>query len=84
LAKVAGESVGGGDGVGTGLEFDSAVAAVRTNLLIDQPVRYSIQRLTARAANTIVRWASMESCARWQIGRVCRSLVVGADHERLR
>jgi RNA-directed DNA polymerase len=37
--------------------------AVRTNRLIDQPVRSSIQRLTARAANTMVRCASIES--RW-------------------
>ena len=29
-----------------------------TNLRIDQPVWCSIHRLTARAANTIVRWAS--------------------------
>jgi len=33
------------------------------NFLIDQPVQCSIQRLMARAANTMVRWASMES--RW-------------------
>jgi hypothetical protein len=37
--------------------------AVRTNFRIDQPVACSVQRLTARAANTMVRWASMES--RW-------------------
>jgi len=42
---------------------------VRTNFLIDQPVWASIQRLTARAANTTVRWASMESRLRWQTGR---------------
>jgi hypothetical protein len=32
---------------------------------MDQPVWFSIQRLTARAANTMVRWASMESRLRW-------------------
>jgi hypothetical protein len=32
-----------------------------TNFLIDQPVRASTNLLTARAAKTIVRWASMES-----------------------
>jgi hypothetical protein len=35
----------------------------RTSFLIAQPVVASIQRLTARAANTIVRRASIES--RW-------------------
>jgi hypothetical protein len=30
-----------------------------------QPVIVSILWLTARAANTIVRWASMESRLRW-------------------
>ncbi len=35
--------------------------AVLTNLRIDQPVWRSIQWLTARVANTMVRWASIES-----------------------
>jgi hypothetical protein len=35
--------------------------AVRTNYLIDQPVWALIRPLTARAAKTIVRWASMDS-----------------------
>ena len=35
--------------------------AVRTNLRIDQPVWASIQRLTAGAAKTMVRWASIEA-----------------------
>jgi hypothetical protein len=39
--------------------------AVLTNFLIDQPVWASIHLLTARAANTIVRCASMESRLRW-------------------
>jgi len=39
--------------------------AVFTNLRIDQPVWCSIQRLTARAANTMVRWASIESRRWW-------------------
>jgi hypothetical protein len=39
--------------------------AVLTNFLIVQPVCASIQRLTARAAKTMVRWASMESRLRW-------------------
>src|SRR2546429_3915123 len=37
--------------------------AVRTNLRIDQPVRCSIQRETASAANTMVRCAS-EQCSK--------------------
>ena len=39
--------------------------AVLTNFLIDQPVWCSIQRLTAMAANTMVRCASMESRRWW-------------------
>jgi hypothetical protein len=53
-AEVAGQGVGCSDGVVVGLDFDGAVAAgVRTNFLMDQPVRASIQRLMARAANTL-------------------------------
>jgi hypothetical protein len=47
---------------------DSGGAA--DELLIDHPVASSIQRLTARMANTIVRWASIESRLWWQIGRL--------------
>ena len=39
--------------------------AVRTNFLMLQPVWCSIQWLTARAANTMLRWASMESRVWW-------------------
>jgi hypothetical protein len=39
--------------------------AVLTNMRIDQPVWRSIQRLTASAAKTMVRWASIESRLRW-------------------
>jgi len=46
---------------------------VLTNFLMDQPVVSSIQRATARAANTIVRWASIESRVRWKIGRAAKS-----------
>src|SRR5437773_42096 len=52
-----------GDGVGAGPDLDDAVAAGRlTNFLIDQPVVFSMWRLTARAANTTVRWASAPGC----------------------
>lgn len=37
---------------------------VRTNFLMLQPVTSSIQRLTARAASTMVEWASIESLVR--------------------
>jgi len=37
--------------------------AVRTNFLIDQPVVSSLQRLIARAVNTMLRLASIDS--RW-------------------
>jgi hypothetical protein len=64
VAQVVGQWVGGSDGVGTGRNFDGAGAAVvRVNFLTGQPVLSSIQRLTARAANTMVRWASIE--LRW-------------------
>ena len=50
--------------------------AVLTNFLIDQPVCTSIHLLTARAANTTVRWAPME-CSRHRApgwpGRVGRA-----------
>jgi len=39
--------------------------AVLMNLRMDQPVRRSIYRLTARAAKTIVRCASIELRLRW-------------------
>ena len=39
--------------------------AVLTNLRIDQPVCCSIHRLTASAANTMVKCASMESRRWW-------------------
>jgi len=68
--------------------------AVLTNLRMDQPAWRSIRRLTARAAKTMVRWASIESRVRWKTGRARRSLLairerlldleepaVGADHE---
>jgi len=43
--------------------------------LIDQPVWRSSQWLTARAAITMVRWASMESHLWWSIGRARRSVL---------
>jgi hypothetical protein len=61
---------------------------------MDQPAWSSIRRLTARAANMIVRPASMELRLRWQMGRARMSLpgirndfpgleqlVAGAGHE---
>jgi hypothetical protein len=66
LTEVLGKRVGGGDDVLAGLDLDGAVAAGSLDdFLIDQPVRASNHRLTARAANTIVRWASIESRLRW-------------------
>src|SRR5262249_21380904 len=66
--------------------------AVRTKLLIAQPVWAWIQRLTERAPNATGRWASMESRWRWEVGRSWRPGVVsrqgfssspvgGADHD---
>jgi hypothetical protein len=66
LSEVGGQGVGGGDGVVVDLDFDGAVAAGGADeFLIDQPVWFSIQRLTAKAAKTMVRWASSESRVRW-------------------
>ena len=54
--------VGGGDDAVAGLDRDGAERrVVLTNLRIGQLVWCSIRQLTARAANTIVRSASMES-----------------------
>jgi len=41
-------------------------------VLIETPVRCWASREIARAANTIVRWASMESRVRWKNGRASR------------
>jgi len=66
LLEVVGEGVGGGDGVRAGLDGDGAVAAGGADeFLMLQPVVVSIQWLTARAAKTMVRCASMESRVRW-------------------
>lgn len=65
MAEVAGEGVGSGDGVGACLDLDGAVAAaVLTNLRIDQPVCCSGHLLTASAAKTMVRCASIEFLVR--------------------
>jgi hypothetical protein len=65
VSEFAGNGVGGGDGVRVGLDCDGAVAAGSSDeLLMLQPVVVSIQWLTARAADTLVRWASMESLYR--------------------
>ena len=48
--------------------------AVLMNLRMDQPVWCSIQRLTASAAKTMVRCASIESRRWWKTGLACRSL----------
>lgn len=62
MAEVVGEGVGGGEVCRPAwISIVGYRRAVLTNLLMDQPVRASIHRLTARAANTMVRCASMES-----------------------
>ena len=66
LIEVGGQGVGGGDGMAAGSDFDGVVAAGGADeFLIDQPVWFSIQRLTAKAAKTMIRWASIESRVRW-------------------
>jgi hypothetical protein len=60
--EFGGQGVGGSDGVRAGLDLDGVIAVgVLTDLQMDQPVWCSIQRWTASAANTMVRWASIES-----------------------
>jgi len=56
--------------------------AVRTNFLIDQPVWASIQRLTARAANTTVRVAVASSQGRAP-GRFTPATAAGDRPERM-
>jgi hypothetical protein len=47
LAKVGGQGVGGGDGAGSGLDVDGAMAAGRCGrTLIDQPGRLGLMRRT--------------------------------------
>jgi len=56
LAEVVGNGVGGGDGAGASLDLVGAVTAGSADEFpIDRPVRASIQRGTAKTANTIVR-----------------------------
>ena len=72
-AEVAGQGIGGGDGVGSGLDLDSAVAAGGADESPDRPACPVFgQRLTGMAANPIVRWAPIESRRWWQAGRACR------------
>jgi hypothetical protein len=67
--RSSGLGVGGGDDVAAGLELDAAVAAGGADeLRMGQLVWRSIQRERARAASTIVRWASMESRWWWPTG----------------
>ena len=47
--------------------------SVWTIFLMLTPVRAWASRETASAANTMVRWASMLSRMRWNIGRAARS-----------
>lgn len=66
LLCVVGEGVGGGDGLVAGLDGDGVVAArVLTNRAMLRVVDRSTMRLTARAAMTTVRWASIESRLWW-------------------
>ena len=59
---------------------DAAVAAEGwTSFLIDQPVWRSSQQLTARAANTMVGWASIES----RCGGRSAGQQVGLGHRKL-
>jgi hypothetical protein len=60
LAEVVGDRVGGSHDVGAGQDLDGLAAAGGLDeLAIDQPVWCSMKRLTARAAKTMVRWASI-------------------------
>ena len=52
---------------------DRSGRRVWTIFLMLTPVRSWASRETARAANTTVRWASMLSRIRWNMGRAARS-----------
>jgi hypothetical protein len=66
LLSVVGEGVGGGYGLVSGLDGDGVVAPEGFHEPGDAPVvDRSISRLTARAAMTTVRWASIESRLWW-------------------
>ena len=55
-------SGGGGENLSAGADLHGRKRrAVRTNFLMLQPVWVSIHWETARAANTMVRWASIDS-----------------------
>ena len=57
LGEVRWEGVSGCEGVSGDVDGDGAVVIRR---LMDQPVVVSSQRAMARAAVTMVRWASMD------------------------
>jgi hypothetical protein len=60
--EVGGQGAGGGDSELAGLDLHRRQRlAVLMNLRMDQPVWCSTQRLTASAAKTMVRRASIES-----------------------
>ena len=64
VGEVVGDGVGGGDGLVAGLDRDGAEAAGGLHEPVDAPAGGLLdQRPTARAANTMVRWASIDS--RW-------------------
>ena len=64
VAEVIGQGVGCGDGVVAGLDLDGAAAAGGADELPDRPARLGFDPAAdGEAANTTVRWASMES--RW-------------------
>ena len=44
-------------------------------LAMARPLRSWMQCATARAVNTMVRWASMASRVRWNMGRAARSVL---------
>ncbi len=49
--------------------------SARTIFLMLMPVRSWSRRETASAVNTMVRWASIASRVRWNIGRARRSVL---------
>ena len=67
LGEVGWERVGGYEGVSGDIDGDGAVVIRR---LMDQPVVVSSQRAMARAAVTMVRWASMD-WRRWVVDGAC-------------
>ena len=66
LIEVGGQGIDGGDGAVAGSDFGGAVAAGGTDEFPDRLARLVLHPAAdAKAAKTMVRWASIQSRVRW-------------------